>query len=135
MRSRRKVNRSLDSPPRTSDLWLRTLWAQAAEAEDRMELDRVRGHSGLPMRKVEEGASGDALTPAVAGRPSRWRDPSPAQRRRSRCAGDLWGLRDHVVLSWFGDDVVGAVVLGADQDDARDDGEDVVLEREPPGRQ
>jgi len=58
------------------------LASQAAEAEDRVQLDRVRRHPGLAVEEVEEGDPGNARSSAEPDVVSCYAHlPAPIRRR------------------------------------------------------
>ena len=100
-----------------------------------MQLDRVRRHPGLAVREIEKGDAGDTRSsaqPDVATcdthltAPKRCRMPVTARRRR---------LGDHVIAALLEDDVEVAVCLRPDEHDPRNDGKDLMLERQTRVRQ
>src|SRR4051794_22403266 len=91
-----------------------------------MQLDRIRGYAGLPVRNVEEADARDRRPAAYLTERTRWRlatyrDQLGAgschsrflwRRVRALTAG-IWKLGDHRLrwLAWRGDDQVNVVVI------------------------
>lgn len=71
--------------------------AQATEAEDRVELDRVRRDSGLAVVEVEKGNPGDTRLRAEPDVAPGYAHLATPQRRRAPGAVRGGRLRDHVV--------------------------------------
>jgi hypothetical protein len=132
---RRFVEGREDGKRRGARLAFRPLIRQAREVEHRVQLDRIRRKTGLPVLEVEEG---DAHDPSVRTKPELLASLAHLTPPVGGCAthtGRRRRLRDHLIGAGFEDEVEILVWLVPDECHCGVNAPNAALERKPCSRE